>query len=204
MSKAIDTPKLIAFDVDGCVLNFVEGFKLWMQAHHGLTTDRGEAHVLNHRKFMQDLYPDFNPKPLHDILDDYYRHPIYKQMQPFPYAVEAVRQIKHVFNDVRCIAVSSVPEDEDHIRARQQQLAPFGFDGFTPVGLGQMKADYLRKIGACLLFDDHHEQIEAAEENGIKTILVTRAWNQHHPHPHRLNSWQEAVSAIHNRLINNR
>lgn len=200
MSKVINTPKLIAFDVDGCVLDFVEGFKLWMLHHHGRTTERGEDHVRDYQTFVQDLYPDFNPKPLHDILDDYFKHPLYTRMQPFPHAVEAVRQIKQVFNDVRCIAVSSVPDDEAHIRIRQQQLAPFGFDAFKAVGLGQLKADYLAETGACLLFDDHPEQIEAAEKNGIKAIMVTRAWNKHHPHPHRLNSWQEAIKTIHHRF----
>jgi FMN phosphatase YigB (HAD superfamily) len=130
MSKIINTPQLIAFDVDGCVLNFVEGFKLWMQQHHGRITERGEDHVRGYPTFVQDLYPDFNPKPLHEILDDYFEHPIYAQMQPFPHAVEAVSQIK---------------------------------------------ADYLTEAGACLLFDDHPEQIEAAEAKGIKAIMVTRA-----------------------------
>lgn len=63
---------------------------------------------------------------------------------------------------------------------------------------GNSKSKVCHQIGAGLILEDHTEHVIDANQNGIKTILFDKPWNQNvlPPDVSRVSSWPDATSWI--------
>ena len=68
------TPTLIAFDLDGTLLDFVGCFKRFMVHQHKVHTTRTHDDVKNYWTVLSDLYPDLPDDQLHTLLEDFFEH----------------------------------------------------------------------------------------------------------------------------------
>lgn len=187
MSKPV-----IVFDVDSTLLDFVTGFTTWMTTQGHPPHDEPHEKVKDHQSMFLDLYPALGHEGGKTHFGYYGNHDDFSAM-PFMVGVEAsLMQLRHRYPSCRLYAVSSMGQDPVAVAARKRNLAALPLDDFTALEFGQLKVDKLRELNAQLFFDDHPDQIAAAEAAHIPAVLVHQPWNRSHSVRYRLNHWGEA------------
>lgn len=192
--------KIILTDVDGVLLNWVDGFERYMSDTHGLTTiDTSDydlairygipsnqvfAHIeaFNHSDAIGSLTPDWEADLyIRQFIDLGYRFHAITSLSKLDSACQLrIQNLQNVFGDV--------------------------FDDFVFLDIGEKKTDVLERYrdhGYRCWVEDLPANAVDGHNVGLETFLMHQSYNSDFDHPgiKRVNGWKdiyEHIEATHN------
>ena len=177
--------KIILTDVDGVVLDWEEGFSVWME-HHGHELVEGY-------QFMYSIGDRYGMS----------RNNGHKLVKVFNES--AAIGFLPPLRDAQFIAVTSLSLDPYAKELRTRNLNKLFGDAFIEViclNTGADKDDILADLGTKYTnnfwIEDKPENVQAGINAGLKGILVEHGHNMHEPKGYVVKNWEE----IYNYVIN--
>lgn len=169
--------KIILTDVDGCLVQWEEGFDAFMMSngHSRLPETRSE--------YSMALRYGITIKKAQEYIKMYNEGPAIASLEPFADSCEFVTKLAQ--DGFRFIAVTSLSDHPDAHKYRTQNLKTlFGdvFDEVVCLEMGASKAHVLMRWADTGYYwiEDHMRQAEAGHEAGLKTILIKHPYNKHY------------------------
>ena len=186
--------KKIGIDIDDTLLDFVGAYAVFHNEVYktNLKKENFKTYSFNHARggTMQQAI---------STVKQFYKTDFFKEMQPFPGAVEVVQKLKE---NNELFVVTSRP---NYIQEETfEQIAKHFSNIFSEVffssnhytkakNSGRTKAEICYDLGVSLLIDDSLEYAKQCVEKGINTILLDSPWNQNGNLEGitRVNNWKE-------------
>lgn len=190
--------KIILTDIDGVVLDWEEGFSVWMQ-HHGHDTVEGfkEFYDINKRygvkkEVSKKLVEQFNSSAAIGFL------PPLRDAQYY-------MKLLHEKHKYQFIAVTSLSDDPFAQKLRERNLAKlFGDNTFTEViclSCGADKDEILielsEKYEGCYWIEDKVENALVGSSVGFDTLLMEHKYNMHEKGDFRIvKTWEDIYGRV--------
>jgi len=189
-------PRIVLTDVDGTIIDWIQGFKSFMHSK-GLEEIPGTEH----KYYLNKRYPiSFEEALVH--VTEFNESKYLADLQPMKKSVEFIKKLneKHRF---RFVAITSVGDHPNTLYYRKQNLEKhFGqvFNEIRCLTLTTSKFYELSRWANSDLFwiEDHFRQAEAGYEVGLKSILMNDPTNEQFETTlfPRVNDWEEIYHMI--------
>ena len=183
--------KQILLDVDGVLLNWLEGFKVYMK-HQGYSW-------VDYETQEYDMCRNFNitsEEVTYHIRNFNQGHWEFGILSPIYFAQEALGLFSNPL-----VAISSCSTNPITIALRKANLFHHYGDRFEAVHCvseNESKKTHLADYDSCIWIEDHFDNCVDGLEYGHKCLLLTKSWNEKYFHPDiiRCNSWWEIAKII--------
>lgn len=181
------TPKVIALDMDGCLVS-IQGKVIEHWQAHGLSHEYEDVTTFEYRDTLGEEAHDLAWEVIH-------RGDLYDDLDPEPGALEAVRQLQ--LQGHRVIVLSSPAHG--HAGSKLRWLERHGFPRGDVV---LAKDKVLAGRAADVLVDDSPANLERWMRAGKVAVAYERPWNRQHPWPEdtgaplSVPSWNAAAQLI--------
>lgn len=168
--------KLILTDVDGVLLNWLEGFDTFMsEKGYYADPDNGHMYQLSLRHHIDQL-------EVYKVAKEFNTSEKIARLKPLADAREYVSKLQE--HGFRFIAITSLSDHPNSYEFRKQNLEDlFGdiFDELICLDTGAPKADVLRRWEGSGLFwiEDHVKNALDGVDLGLRSVLVSAAHNAH-------------------------
>lgn len=191
--------KIILTDVDGCLLNWSQGFM-----DHMTKKGRTRAEGTRTAYRLTEWYPGYTEKEIDIIVNEFNTSPSVGYLKPWKNAVEYVKKLKergYIF-----ICVTSMSDEPKARFYREQNLLKvfgdgvFNFDEMVCLPLQADKHLTLKKWADSGYFwiEDHFKHAESGYELGLTPILMDNDHNQHFSTDlfPRVQCWEEIYNMV--------
>ena len=170
--------KIILTDIDGVILDWEEGFSIWME-HHGHTKVEGSEFMYN----IGTRY-DMSGDAAHKLIKQFNESAAIGFLPPLRDAQYYVKLL-HEKYQYRFIAITSLSLDPYAKQLRERNLAKLMGDAFIDViclDTGADKDEELVKFKDSGLYwiEDKPENAEAGLKYGLKPIIIEHEHNKDH------------------------
>lgn len=169
----------IGVDADDTLFDFVGNYTLFHNWKYktNLKKEDFKTYSFNHAR-------GGTMKQAINTVNEFYKTDFFKEMQPFPEAIEIIQKLKE---NNELFVVTSRP---NHIKEKTiEQILEHFQDAFLEMffssnyytrakNSGKTKAEICRDLEASLLIDDSLVYAKQCVEIGIKAILLDSPWNQ--------------------------
>lgn len=190
--------KIILTDIDGVVLDWEEGFSVWMQ-HHGHDTVEGfkEFYDINKRygvkkEVSKKLVEQFNSSAAIGFL------PPLRDAQYY-------MKLLHEKHKYKFIAVTSLSDDPFAQKLRERNLAKlFGDNTFEEViclscgaDKDEILIDLMENYEGCYWIEDKVENALVGSSVGFDTLLMEHKYNMHEKGDFRIvKNWEDIYGKV--------
>lgn len=188
---------VIAFDVDGVILDYVRGFMEW-SARKGVRLGC-EPHEVTDWS-MQNAFPDLDGDGIWANIEAFSTHPDFGGLLPFEGAFEAIAALHREFPGVSIVAITSASKKETLEITKGLRLANLStlpFDEIHVLELGSDKSAHLAQLPPGSAFiDDLKKNVVAAEKVGLNAILYRQSYNVSDTHHRVATNWAELEAHV--------
>lgn len=190
----------ILLDVDGCLLWWLQEWFEWVEATKGF---RPIYEAKDHNNYdLAVAYPQVRREVVYGWVSEFNVSDFFSMINPVPGAVEAVKDMRSEFPDFSIVIVTAPGSAPKTVMNRALNLRIFEqyVDEVHILGLHASKQHiFSRFSNRSVLIDDNPKYLAEADRAGIQPLCF--GWEFNRGHDPRIESWDEAVSAV-RRLIN--
>lgn len=167
----------VVYDIDGCVLDWFTGFRLWMDSVKGyppaLSMD-GENFDYN----LTSMWPTINGEEINRFIGEFNRSPYFGRLSVMDGAVEVVERLQRHLPDAVHAVVTAAGVHPDTIIGRLQNISRFGFEEVHVLPLNSTKCQWLKMYRPGLLIEDSVSHANRAAKDGWTVALLDRPYNR--------------------------
>lgn len=179
----------ILLDIDGCIANFHEGFINYLNQHYEADLD----------PLMEPSTYSFDDWGLDNVdmekaADEFIASGGFITMSPYPGAKEFVKELMGLGNVY--IVTARIGDFKNKFRPEVvEKIKNDTYNWFEQNGVPtggnitfeHKKVDLCLENGISIIIEDKLETILRAAKNGVHSVVIDRAWNQH---PDRFNVYR--------------
>lgn len=188
---------VIVTDIDGCCLDYINGFAEWVEELYGWTIDpESPCDTYNMASWL--IGPNgeqMEDKEFFTLIAEFNDYP--RCLNPLKDSQRELAALKAQGNTI--IALSSFGGIEATQRFRKDYmdvLFPGIFDDIILLDLGVCKKDALRKLDADYFIEDHKTHAETGAGLGVFTFLIRTSYNEGAQDVCYVESWTEIEAVI--------
>jgi uncharacterized HAD superfamily protein len=190
----IKDKKIIGVDIDDALLDFVGAYILFHNETYktNLKKDDFKTYAFNFAR-------GGTMKQAVNSVNQFYKTPFFKEMEPFPGAVEVIQKLKEK-NELFIVTSRPLNMQKSTLEWISKYFTNifseiiFSSNHYTKAkNSGKTKAEICSDLEAYLLIDDSLEYALQCADKGVEVILLDSPWNQNGKHERitRVKNWKE-------------
>jgi hypothetical protein len=187
--------KAIVLDIDGVVLDWFSGFRVWMRIQ-GHKVVGGLAASWN----MTDTFPELSSVDINIQIDEFNKSNDFGRLRDIDDARFGVDALRYAFPDWPVVAVTSSGTHPRTVAHRCWNVMHYDLSEIYSLPLGAAKTETLRRWApGSIIVEDNLKHCEDAVINvAYRGILLDRPYNQGGSEPgmRRIKGWHEIGLAI--------
>lgn len=179
--------KTLLTDVDDVLLNYMDSYKRYVE-HCGYS--------FRYEEPVQWDLTHWVDGPWKELIKEFNSSKYFSQLEPFPDAVRAIKELKYEY---KIIAISACSKDSRHLRERNlKDVFGDAISDIHLVDLGISKYEILSSMPKSIWVEDRMEGAIDGMLCGHNTFLMNRSHNlyQEHPEVKKVDSWDEILKLI--------
>jgi FMN phosphatase YigB (HAD superfamily) len=185
---------VIAFDIDGVVLDYMEGFVAYAR-RQGVRPAFDAANVPTWS--MRETFPDLDDAEIWALVEGFSTDEGFGRLKPIEGAVYGLKALAAEFPGARIVAITSAGKSDVTRQLRVANLEGIPFDEINVLPLGASKRDYFDALPpGSAYFDDLKKHVDVAEAAGLSAVLFRRSYNGEDSHARVADTWSDVVGFV--------
>lgn len=190
----MEEEKLILIDADGVMVNWIDGFHLWMKSKNYIAKTISDYRI-------ETCY-DITRKEAAVLARKYCNSEVISNLNPLPGAVEYISKLHNDYG-YKFYVISSLSDDPNAIKRRKKNLQNlFGKHIFKEIKCikcgGNKYFDLLKwKNSGLFWIEDKFENAKIGYDLGLRSILIDQIYNRNkNGNFPRAKNWEEIYNII--------